>query len=94
MLRAFIGKDKVNKIFNKDLFEDKSLIQLFKELLWIDGIKPFECVWTNEEMVIAFRLITQKEPDNMSEIITIFKNEIMSKLTTEDFEKLRKKLGI
>jgi hypothetical protein len=33
MLRAFIGKDKVNKIFNKDLFEDKSLIQLFKELL-------------------------------------------------------------
>ncbi|MBR4567576.1 hypothetical protein IKO18_04050 [bacterium] len=45
-------------------------------------------------MVIAFRLITQKEPDNMSEIITIFKNEIMSKLTTEDFEKLRKKLGI
>jgi hypothetical protein len=30
----------------------------------------------------------------MSEIITIFKNEIMSKLTTEDFEKLRKKIGI
>jgi hypothetical protein len=45
-------------------------------------------------MVIAFRLITQKEPDNMSEIITIFKNEIMSKLTKEDIEKLRKKLGI
>jgi hypothetical protein len=36
MLRAFIGKEKVNDIFNKDLFEDDNLIQLFNELLGID----------------------------------------------------------
>ena len=94
MLRAFIGKEKVNDIFNKDLFEDNNLIQLFSELLGIDWIKPFECVGTNEEMVIAFWLILQNEPDCNSEIINLFKEKIVSHMKDEDFRALRVKLDV
>ena len=94
MLRAFIGKEKVNDIFNKDLFEDNNLIQLFSELLGIDWIKPFECVGTNEEMVIAFWLILQNEPDCNSEIMNIFKEKIVSHMKDEDFRALRVKLDV
>ena len=94
MLRAFIGEEKVNDIFNKDLFEDDNLIQLFNELLGIDWIKPFECVGTNEEMVLAFWLILQNEPNSNSKIMEIFKERIVSNMTEEDFRALRTKLDV
>ncbi len=94
MLRAFVWKETVNKIFNKDLFEDENLIPLFNELLGIDWIKPFECVGTNEEMVLAFWLILQNEPDCNSKIIDIFKEKIVSKMKEEDFKALKTKLDV
>ena len=94
MLRAFLWKDEVNTIFNKDLFEDKELIPLFKELLGIDWIKPFECVWTNEEMVLWFWLILQKEPELESEIMKLFKTTIIPSMKPEEFEKLREKMDV
>ena len=94
MLRAFVWKETVNKIFNKDLFEDENLIPLFNELLGIDWIKPFECVGTNEEMVLAFWLIFQNEPDCNSKIIDIFKEKIVSKMKEEDFKALKTKLDV
>ena len=94
MLRAFLWKEKVNDIFNKDLFEDENLIPLFNELLGIDWIKPFECVGTNEEMVLAFWLILQNEPNCNSKIMDIYKEKIVSKMKVEDFKALRTKLDV
>ena len=94
MLRAFLWKEKVNDIFNKDLFEDENLIPLFNELLGIDWIKPFECVGTNEEMVLAFWLILQNEPNCNSKIMDIYKEKIVSKMKVEDFKALRIKLDV
>ena len=94
MLRTFVWKETVNDIFNKDLFEDESLIPLFNELLGIDWIKPFECVGTNEEMVLAFWLIHQNEPSCNSKIMNIFKERIVSKMQEEDFKALRTKLNV
>lgn len=63
MLRAFLPTEVVNGIFNKNpegsgqsLFADEALLPLFKELLGIEGCKPFECVGTNEEMIVALQL--------------------------------------
>ena len=94
MLRAFLWKESVNNIFNKDLFEDGNLIPLFNELLGIDWIKPFECVGTNEEMVLAFRLILQNEPTCNSKIMDIYKEKIVSKMKDEDFKALKTKLDV
>ena len=53
ILRPYISHKETIEIFGEELFEKIELKQLFKELLWIDGIKPFECVWTNEEMILS-----------------------------------------
>lgn len=92
LLRAFLGKEKVNQIFAHDLFEDEALIPLFEELLGISGIKPFECVGTNEEMILAFRLIFQQEKKADAPIMKKFLDQIMSKMTDSDFQLLEEKL--
>jgi hypothetical protein len=33
------------------MYEDTTLIPLFRELAGVDGHKPFECVGTNEEIL-------------------------------------------
>ena len=53
LMSAFLPQKQIIQIFNKDMFADSSLKELFKELLGISGIKPFECVGTNEEVILA-----------------------------------------
>ena len=55
-MRAFLGKEEVIQIFGKDLFDARELVELFSELMGISGIKPFECVGTNEEMLLGLWL--------------------------------------
>lgn len=92
MLRAFIEKSEVNDIFWADLFEKVELIALFKELLWIEGIKPFECVGTNEEMTLALWIISKKEKKSDSPIMKLFEEKVKSTMTDSDFDLLEKKL--
>jgi hypothetical protein len=51
-------------------------------------------VGTNEEMVIAFWLILQNEPDCNPKIMNIFKEKIVSHMKEEDFRALRTKLDV
>ena len=46
-LRPFISDENTQNIFGQELYNTLSLIPLYRELLGIDGIKPFECVGTN-----------------------------------------------
>ena len=92
MLRAFLGKEKTNQIFARDLFIDETLVPLFSELLGISGIKPFECVGTNEEMILAFRLIFQKEHEVNATMIKLFVDHVKSKMNISDFSLLEEKL--
>ena len=60
MMRTFLPAETVNDIFHKNLFTDETLLPLFRELLGIEGTKPFECVGTKEEMLEALRLINKR----------------------------------
>ena len=53
MLAAFLPKEKVVAILNKNLFTDERLLVLFRELLGFEGIKPFECVGNPDEAQYA-----------------------------------------
>ena len=92
MMRAFLPKEEVIQIFGHDLFSDETLVPLFQELLGISGIKPFECVGTNEEMVLAFRLIFQKEHEVNATMIKLFVDHVKSKMNISDFSLLEEKL--
>ena len=56
-MAAHLKRDSVEKIFEKNIFENASTIPLFKQLLGLEGFKPFECVGTPEETKEAFEMI-------------------------------------
>jgi hypothetical protein len=60
LLSSLLSKTDVIKIFNKNLFTDASLFTLYKELLGLEGFKPFECVGTPEESRIAFARVIER----------------------------------
>lgn len=91
-MRAFLPREQVVEMFGRDLFADSDLVALFEELLGISGIKPFECVGTNEEMILAFWLAYQKNPDEMTVMIQLFKEKILTQMQESDFLLLQKKL--
>jgi hypothetical protein len=56
ILYPFLGGKKLVKIFKKNLFEDKNLLFVMQQLTGERGFKPFECVGTKKESLVAFYL--------------------------------------
>lgn len=55
-LYPFIETKKLIKIFGGNLFENQKLLPVMQELMGERGFKPFECVGTKKESLIAFYL--------------------------------------
>ncbi len=89
-LAAFLPKEKVVSIFNKNLFTDSSLIPLYKQLAGLIDIKPFECVGTFDETKLALYLAYEKKEYAEDAIIQMFTHDILP--TIADIEKLRKNI--
>lgn len=93
-LRPFISDEDTQKIFGQELYNNAALIPLYKELLGIDGIKPFECVGTNEEVTYAMYLYYEniKTRSSLPPIIELFKTEVLPTLSPDDLAMLKEKL--
>ena len=101
ILYPFVEKKKLIKIFGKDLFEDKRLIPIMKELIGEDKYKPFECVGTKKETLIAFYLSYKKYIDrkrvddtyvNLPFLLRYFEKKILPKYSKLKLEKESKKI--
>lgn len=76
LLAAFLPKDDVLQIFNgNNLFADASLLPLYRELLGIEGIKPFECVGTPAETYAALMLASDRDDWADTPVMTMFTEE-------------------
>jgi UDP-N-acetyl-alpha-D-muramoyl-L-alanyl-L-glutamate epimerase len=60
LLAAFLPKKEVVAILKKNLFSSKNLMATYKELLGVEGIKPFDCVGTPKESLFAFQSILKQ----------------------------------
>ena len=60
ILYPFIDEKRLIKIFGQNLFEKKELLPIMKQLLKKKETKPFECVGTKKESLIAFYLSWEK----------------------------------
>lgn len=79
MLAAFLPKEQVLKIFEgKNLFADEALVPLFRELLGLTDVKPFECVGTPEETFAAFGLADDTGEWDGTPAMTMFEKEEMT----------------
>jgi len=72
MLSAFLSKKEVLGIFGKNLFEDKTLLKIFKELLGLENFKPFECVGTPKEVNEALKKISEKGEFNKTFLMEFY----------------------
>lgn len=59
-LSPFVEKKALLDIFGRDLFSDTSHLGKFKELLGVEGYKPFECVGEVEESQAALYLLSKR----------------------------------
>lgn len=93
-MRPYLNDEDTQNIFGQELYDNRKLFTTYKELLGIDGIKPFECVGTNEEVTYAMYLYYKTIENNsqIPPIMEIFKNEILPTLSPDDLIKLEKKL--
>jgi len=53
ILSPFLNKKELVDIFNEALFEKETLLNIFKELIGVTGVKPFECVGSYKEVRYA-----------------------------------------
>jgi len=92
-LYPFIG-NKIIKIFGKNLFEDRKLLPLMLRLIGKEKFKPFECVGTKKESLVAFYLSWKKNrgraSDKLPFLLKYFEKSILPKYP--NLEKESKKL--
>lgn len=55
-LSAFLPKDTVIDIVGGNLYANPQLLPVFRQLLGLEGFKPFDCVGVPDEMFVAMRL--------------------------------------
>lgn len=60
-MAPFMPRERVARIFGGDLLADESQIPGYRELLGVDGHKPFECVGEVEESVVALSLLAEQD---------------------------------
>lgn len=91
ILLPFLGEESLQDIFGENLLNKESMELFFRELTGVEENKPFECVGTRKEVLVALKtyiekggssLLTdkyedfiQKEPGNMHEMLKGWANE-------------------
>ena len=64
LLSAFLKKEELLNIFKKNLYQEENLLPLFKDILGLGKMKPFDCVGTFEESRVAFMMGSNKFKNN------------------------------
>jgi hypothetical protein len=82
VMAPFVEKGELLDLFDgKNLLQDESLTETYRELFGLSDQKPFECVGTFEELQQAYFLATEKDSD--------FRNsELEPKEIKQDFDNL------
>lgn len=81
MLAAFLPKEKLLAIFGANLFDDQEQLKTFKELLGLEGHKPFECVGTPKESAVAFYMVSKKGEFQGTLMMDMFEREFLPSFT-------------
>ena len=73
-LAPFMERERLEGIFEKNLFNDKKLVSMFRDLLGLGEMKPFDCVGTFEESRQVFLLAAEKYADTV--IVKALRDEV------------------
>jgi len=73
ILSPFLYKDELVNIFGIDLYDDKELLNIFKELIGDADTKPFECVGTTKEVRYSVSCVINKLGDDLPYLLDYYK---------------------
>jgi hypothetical protein len=73
-LSAFLPKETVVDIFGANLYAEKRLLPMFRRLLGIEGFKPFECVGSAEETIVAMESAARTGSYDSDVVIQMYKS--------------------
>lgn len=77
MLYPYLTEEELNKIFNHNLLDDKSLEKDFLGLILEDRLKPFECVGTRLEINYALQLALKNKKE-LPYLLKLYKDKYMN----------------
>ncbi|MDD5103845.1 MAG: hypothetical protein PHX93_05635 [Candidatus Peribacteraceae bacterium] len=80
MFAAFLPKKTLLEIFGKNLFDEPTLQPFYRNLLGLEGFKPFECVGTPEETKAAFLLAHERGDLEDSKAMQLFLKEVQPEI--------------
>ncbi len=93
ILSPYLEEKEILQIFGQNLYEKKELKLLFRELLWISWIKPFECVWEADEVIFSmYKSIIKNKNKKLPFILENVRIEVFEKMNKGKFKKIEKKL--
>jgi hypothetical protein len=90
ILSAFLSKADMVRIFGDNLYDKSELLPILHELLGLTDIKPFECVGTPEEMMVAMKMAYDKGEYIDSVAMHMFEEKILSQHL--DFDRMKEKV--
>jgi UDP-N-acetylmuramoylalanine--D-glutamate ligase len=93
LLSAFLTKNELINIFKKNLYQDKNLLPLFKDILGLGKMKPFDCVGTFEESKTAFITGSSKFKDDFM-VKTLLPEIKIKQETVKDLFRTQKSMNI
>ena len=73
ILSPFLSEKELTEIFGKNMLNDENMIEDFKGLVGITGVKPFECIGTVDEVCTACGLTVEKSNGELPLLLKIFK---------------------
>ncbi|MFH1444579.1 MAG: endonuclease domain-containing protein [Candidatus Peregrinibacteria bacterium] len=80
MLAAFLPQKTLLEVFGENLFDKEQLLPTFRQLLGLEGFKPFECVGTPEETIAAFLLAHERGDLDQSKAMKLFVEHVLPTL--------------
>lgn len=84
LLSAFISKEELMQIFGKNLFAQESLIPMYKDLLGVGSMKPFDCVGPFEETQVAMYLANRGGKYSGDVVMELYENEVLPRIRNID----------
>ncbi|PIR48703.1 hypothetical protein COU80_03300 [Candidatus Peregrinibacteria bacterium CG10_big_fil_rev_8_21_14_0_10_55_24] len=84
LFAAFLPRKTLTEIFGSNLFDDPTLTLLYRELLGIEGLKPFECVGSREDIQAAFLLAHRRGELEETPAMQLFLKESLPTITDPD----------
>ena len=80
ILSPFLAADKLIATFKKNLFQDHSLVGLYRSLLGLTEQLPFECVGTAQETQVALWMACNKKEFSSTPVVEMFRHEVLPQM--------------